>query len=108
MVTERMIREYKRIDYNREKDNQPHFWDDHKAERWKKIQIESNKRYYYILKEFTKKQVDPLFLTHVKDYGIGNTRSLKDWFNFTGINMKNHTVEDHCSKKYNKITKKWE
>ena len=81
---------------------------DEKIGNDEKIQIESNKRYYYILKEFTKKQVDPLFLTHVKDYGIGNVRSIKDWFKFTGINMKNKTVENNCSKQYNKYTKKWE
>ena len=75
--------------YNREKDNQPHFWDDHKRKRWAQIQTKTNKRYYYILQEYKKDQVDPLFLTHVDDYNVGNSRSLKDWFKFTGIDMKN-------------------
>ena len=27
--------------YERENDNQPHFWDDHKSERWEDIQMDT-------------------------------------------------------------------
>ena len=66
----------------------------------------TNKRYRYILQEYKKDQVDPLFLTHVDDYNVGNPRSLKDWFKFTDI-IEKKKVEDHCSKKYNKFMNRW-
>ena len=95
--------------YNREKENQPHFWDDHQDHKsWHKVQMKSNKRYYYILEQLSKTDVDPLFLTHVSDYGVGNKRSLKSWFEFTGIDIKNKTVKSRCSQKYNETIKQWE
>jgi hypothetical protein len=94
--------------YNREKDNQPHFWDDHGHKSWHKVQKQSNNRYYYILEQLGESDVDPLFLTHVSDYGIGNQRTLKSWFDFTGIDIKNKKVESRCSQTYNETTQKWE
>lgn len=91
--------------YNREKENHPHFWDDHK--NWDKIQRETNKRYYYLIGQKERNEVKPEFLTHVEDYGMGTTRSLQDWFDFVGIDMENKKIQSRCKSTYDLETKQW-
>ena len=92
--------------YDRQKKNYPHFWHDHK--NWNKIQTKANKRYYYLLGQYSADKVDPEFLTHAEDYGMGTERKLSDWFEFAGIDMKNKEITSRCNQYYNEKAKKWE
>ena len=92
--------------YKRENENHPHFWDDHKD--WATIQKKANKRYYYLLNQYSKDDVEPNFLTHVNDYGMGKERQLADWFDFAGINMEKKTISSKCDYVYNLKAKEWE
>ena len=92
--------------YKRENENHPHFWDDHKD--WNVIQSKANDRYYYMLDQYSKDKVEPQFLTHVNDYGMGKVRKLQDWFDFAGIDMKNKKVKSRCEYIYNLKANEWE
>jgi len=92
--------------YKRENQNHPHFWDDHKD--WSVIQTEANKRYYYLLGQYSKDKIKPEFLTHVQNYGMGKCRKLEDWFSFAGIDMKNKKVKSRCNYVYNLKAKEWQ
>ena len=85
--------------------NDPHFWDDHK--NWTDTQNKTNKRYYYIIKQLEKKDLDKRFLYRVEDYGLGNKRTFEEWLEYTGIDLKNKKVISRCDHKYDIEKKKW-
>jgi len=91
--------------YKREKQGHPHFWDDHK--NWKKIQNESNKRYYYLIGQYSKEDVHPEFLIYEQKYGMGKSRTLQEWFDFVGLDMKNNKIESRCNSTYDLDKKIW-
>lgn len=93
--------------HNYERKDKPHFWDDQKEE-WKHIQKETHNKYYYLLQQYSKDKVDPIYLTFIENYGMGSKRTLKDWFDFAGIDPISKKVQSRCKMKYNIQNKKWE
>ena len=91
--------------YKREKQGHPHFWDDQK--NYKKIQNETKKRYYYLLGQYKKNEVNSEFLKHAKEYGMGNSRTLDEWFDFVGIDMKNKEIKSRCNSTYDLNKNEW-
>lgn len=84
----------------------PKFWSDNSHNNHAKIQIESKKRYLKIIGQDV--QCKPEFLKHIDYYGLGNIRSVEEYFDFAGINMKNKTVTSRCKTKWVPNLKKWE
>ena len=92
--------------HNYDRDDKPKFWSDNAHKDWESVQEESNRRYYYIIGQDI--DVKPQFLYKVDKYGMGNKRTLQQYFNFAGIDTKNKTVESRCGKKFNVSTQQWE
>jgi len=52
-------------------------------------------------------EVDPRFLYKIKEYGMGNIRSIEDYFNFTGIDTKKKKISSRCGKKFDNKINQW-
>jgi len=91
--------------HNYGRNDKPHFWSDHKHIDWRKIQKESHKRYYKIIKQG--EDILPIFNKKIEKYGLGNIRTVEDFFKFAGIDFKNKKVESRCDKKYDIKTNTW-
>ena len=91
--------------HNYERDDKPHFWNDNSHKNWEELQNESNKRYYKMIGQKT--EIHPEFKYMLKKFGMGNIRSIDDYFNFTGINMKDKKVTSRCGYHFNDNKNQW-
>ena len=91
--------------YDRRQDNLPHFWDDHND--FYEIQKLSNMRYYHIMNQCSLEEVHPEFRKHIDHYGLGNKRSLQDYFDFSNMNLNEGKIESRCDSRYDYKTKQW-
>lgn len=66
-------------------------WDDRRD--WHELQLLSRARYNYLLAGIAPENKEAL--VDIDKYGLGTSRSLKDFETFTGIDFKNKTVSDH-------------
>ena len=89
------------------RNDKPKSWNDHRE--WKKYELMAIERLKYILGLIKESDVtDKDYLIATDKYGLGKERSIKEYFEFSGVDFDNKTTNKICGKNYNKDKKLWE
>lgn len=89
------------------RNDKPKSWNDHRE--WKKYELMAIERLKYILGLIKESDVtDKDYLIATDKYGLGKERTIKEYFEFSGVDFDNKTTNKICGKTYNKNKNIWE
>ena len=92
--------------HNYGRKNEKKSWNDHTS--WKKHENNALLRLKYILGLVNKDNIkNKNYLKYIENYGLGKVRTLKEYENFSGIDLKNKKTKNLCNKSYSYDTKNW-
>ena len=98
-------------DENREKLNykkQSLIWDDNKGQSIDSLKNGSDLRLRHIMGLIPLEEVPVEFRLNIQNYGMGQHRTLEEYYKFIGVDLETKKGTNYCKHRYNLIKKQWE